>query len=209
MSIHDKRSAAPHARLSPAEFAGLYEANVDYVRSIARRSGVQEAALDDVTQETFIVCYRKLDEYDGVSPIRAWLSGILARVVSDHRRTYRRKDSSCLPLPPEETLPSSAPPPSVGAEQSESLQLAKELLSELDTEKREVLVLAEVHEMTAPEIAVHIGQNVNTVYARLRAARQGFHEAHARYQARSSRLTRRASNRPASGGHASGLLAAH
>ncbi len=210
MSCTGPRFSVPPASLRTREdFAELYEGNVDHVRSLARRHGVSEAALDDVTQETFIVCYRKFDEYDGNLPIRSWLAGILNRVVADHRRAYRRKDSSCLPLPPEDALPSSAPPPSVEAEQAESLRLAEELIAELDADKREVFVLAEVHQLTVPEIADRLGANINTVYARLRAARHGFEAAHARYQRRSSRPPRRASLRRAIGDHTGGLLLAH
>jgi RNA polymerase sigma-70 factor (ECF subfamily) len=54
------------------------------------------------------------------------------------------------------------------------------LLDDLDEAKREVFVLAELQELTVPEIAQSIGIPVNTAYSRLRAARQAFEEALAR-----------------------------
>ena len=46
-------------------------------------------------------------------------------------------------------------------------------------------MLAQFEEMTLSEISVVLGLNVNTVAARLRAARRAFEEAHVRYRARS------------------------
>jgi RNA polymerase sigma-70 factor (ECF subfamily) len=54
------------------------------------------------------------------------------------------------------------------------LALAQRALDALDADKREVFVLAEVEQMSAPEIAEVLGIPVNTVYSRLRAARQAF-----------------------------------
>ncbi|MEM6996861.1 MAG: sigma factor-like helix-turn-helix DNA-binding protein [Myxococcota bacterium] len=50
----------------------------------------------------------------------------------------------------------------------------QEFLDDLDATKREVFVLAELEQLTAPEIAAHVGVGANTVYSRLRAARAKF-----------------------------------
>jgi RNA polymerase sigma-70 factor (ECF subfamily) len=60
------------------------------------------------------------------------------------------------------------------------------LLAELDEPKREVFVLAEVEEMTMPEIASALEIPLNTAYSRLRAARQAFEAALARHDARAA-----------------------
>lgn len=193
----DPSAGTPAARpsrpvaLAPS-FDAVYEEHFDFVWRMARRLGVPESAADDVVQDTFVVLHRRLGEYDGETPIRRWLAGILTRVVADHRRRYRRKDAACVPHPDESerALPSSAPPPSADAEQSEAVQLLDALLAELDEDKREVLVLAQLEEMTVPEIAELLGANVNTVYTRLRSARRDFDAAYARHRARAARNER-------------------
>ncbi len=65
---------------------------------------------------------------------------------------------------------------------SEDAKLLWRLLGELDERKREVLILAELEEMTAPEIAEAIGIPLNTAYSRLRAARHEFDEALLRHR---------------------------
>ena len=49
-------------------------------------------------------------------------------------------------------------------------------LESLDPDKRAVFVMAELEQMTAPEIAVALSANANTVYSRLRAARIAFEQ---------------------------------
>jgi RNA polymerase sigma-70 factor (ECF subfamily) len=66
--------------------------------------------------------------------------------------------------------------------QQERWQLAQQALATLDDDKREVFVLSQVEQMSAPEIAAIVGVPVNTVYSRLRAARLAFDAFAARVQ---------------------------
>jgi RNA polymerase sigma-70 factor, ECF subfamily len=182
------RLPAPAAPAELPSFDRIYEEYFSLVWRTARRLGVPEGAVDDVVQDAFLVVHRRLDSFDGRVAFKHWLLGITARVVAGHRRTYRRKDSRAVPHAVDkhggEMTPSSAPLPSEQAEQREALRLVVSLLDEMDSDKREVLVLTELEEMTAVEVAECLSLNINTVYARLRAARRAFDAAHARYRAR-------------------------
>jgi RNA polymerase sigma-70 factor (ECF subfamily) len=175
------------------DFDALYDEHFAFAWRTARRMGIPESAADDVVQNAFLVIHRRLADYDGHTPVRRWLLGILSRVVADHRRTYWRKDARCVSHDAVSEgvggLPSSWSTPLEHAEQSDALRLVVALLSELDEDKREVFVLAQLEEMSAPEIAECLGLNLNTVYARLRAARQAFDAAYARHSARQARRT--------------------
>jgi RNA polymerase sigma-70 factor (ECF subfamily) len=149
-----------------------------------RRLGVAAAQLDDATQDVFVVAYRRLAEFDGRS-LRGWLYAIALRVASDYRRGAARRQS--LPLP--ESFPTPAPDPERASELNESVRLLERLLAELDAAKRTVFVLGELEELSAPEIAEALGVNLNTIYARLRAARSEFAAALKRQRARSERRT--------------------
>ncbi len=159
----------------PLELGQIYEECFDFVWRSARRMGVAESSVDDVVQEVFLVAHRRLADFEGRSAVRTWLFGILIRVVSDHRRTIRRK-GGLAPLP-EGLACESAPCPAGEAERSQALSLLHRLLDELDDEKRAVFVLAELEQLTAPEIAEALSINLNTVYSRLRAARREFEKA--------------------------------
>jgi len=174
----DAHDAQDHRALTLAE---LYEAQFDFVWRSARRLGVASLHVDDVVQEVFLVVHRRLAEFEGRSSIKTWLFGITRRVVHDHRRSARRK--------PAEPLGSLEPIDEGGGAdtqlaQRQSARTLHALLDELDDDKREVFVLAELEQMSGPEIAEVLSVNLNTVYARLRAARGAFEQAVARHHAR-------------------------
>jgi RNA polymerase sigma-70 factor (ECF subfamily) len=175
------RTEAPAARLSIAE---VYEAHFDFVWRSARRLGVAHDSLDDVAQDVFVAVHRRLSEFEGRSTLKTWLYGIAIRVVRDHRRRARRKPSQ--PLPGEELADAQGCDPERRASQAEQLALLHRLLETLDDDKREVFVLAELEQLSAPEIGAALDLNVNTVYARLRSARIAFDQALSRHRARTA-----------------------
>lgn len=160
----------------------VYEQCFDFIWRSARRMGVPEPSVDDVVQEVFVVAHRRLADFEGRSSVKTWLFGILLRVVSDYRRTQRRK-GGLAPLP-EVLEDDGSGCPAAATEQRERVRLLHALLAELDEDKRAVFVLAELEQMTAPEMAESLGVNLNTVYSRLRAARQKFEAALKRHRAR-------------------------
>lgn len=170
-----------------ATFDEIYEEHFDFVWRTARRLGVPASAAADAAQDVFLVLHRRLPDFDGRSSMKKWILGIVTRVASDHRRRYRRKDAPCVPQPDDSgafaALESTYPAPSEDAEQAETMRVLERLLAKLDESKREVLVLAQLEEMTVPEIADVLGENRNTIYARLRTARAEFAAAYARYAA--------------------------
>jgi RNA polymerase sigma-70 factor (ECF subfamily) len=169
------------AGLEALDFTEVYDRHFAFVWRSLRRLGVPERALDDAAQDVFIVVHRKLASFEGRSTLRSWLFGIARRVAHDHRRRIGRKERT-EELP--ETVADRGATPAGDAERAEAVRTLHEILGELDDDKREVFVLAELEQMTAPEIADAIGANLNTIYSRLRAARQGFEAAVARRLAR-------------------------
>jgi RNA polymerase sigma-70 factor (ECF subfamily) len=163
--------AVPQAGDRTRNFRLLYEAHVDFVWRNLRRLGVQSAEVEDRTQEVFVVAHRRFDEFEdrGHGP-RAWLFQIVLRVASDARRHRRRH--------PEEpdggdatSRASIAPTQADAVAHREALSQLDAALETIDVGRRVVLVLHEIEEMTAPEIAQVVGIPLNTVYSRLRVAR--------------------------------------
>jgi RNA polymerase sigma-70 factor, ECF subfamily len=172
----------------PLVFEHIYEEHFDFLWRSARRLGVHEGAVDDVVQETFLVVHRRLAEFEARSSVKTWLFGILLRVTRDHRRHTRRKAPHSMrpeaPMDPETLSAGAEQGPHERAAKTEAVRTLHAILDELDDEKREVFVLAELEQMTAPEMAEALGVNLNTIYSRLRAARQEFEQAVARHRAR-------------------------
>ena len=168
---------SPESTVRARSFRALYEAHVDFVWRNLRRLGVHEAEVEDRTQEVFVVAHRRFDQFEdrGHGP-RAWLFQIVLRVASDARRHRRRH-----PEDPDggDALGHAA----VDAPQADAILRREELsrldaaLETIDVGRRAVLVLHEIEEMTAPEIAQVLGIPLNTVYSRLRVARAELEEA--------------------------------
>jgi len=171
-------------------FEQAYEAHFDFVWRYARRLGVTPAHLDDVVQEIFVVVYRRLADFEGRSSFRTWLFGIVLNVVRAHRRTMVGAHGAFAGRTDPESVADASAGPHERAARAEAVRVVDALLEALDDEKREVFVLAELEQIGAPEIADSLGVPLNTVYSRLRLARQQFAAAAARHRARDEWRTR-------------------
>ena len=166
---------AATAQPKPPPFEEIYETYFTYVWRSAHRLGIPESGVDDVVQEVFVVVHRRLAEFEQRSTLKTWLYGITLRVAREHRRSTSRKSpqgSAHEPTDPDEA-----------AAKAQAVRLVNALLDTLDDDKREAFVLSELEQLSAPEIAEATGVNLNTVYSRIRAARQEFAEAAARHRA--------------------------
>ncbi|NOU27189.1 MAG: sigma-70 family RNA polymerase sigma factor [Polyangiaceae bacterium] len=176
---HSPLARPPQGELRPLEFDAVYTEFFGFVFRNARRLGVDASAVDDVVQDVFVVIFRRLPEFDqrgDGAALRSWVYGILANTVREHRRRYRRKDAPLVSTSADSSsafpaTPAQSPTPEEGAERREDVDLLLSLLAELSEEKRELLVLADLEQMSVPEICACVGGNVNTVYSRLRVAR--------------------------------------
>lgn len=168
-------SEATAGNAGPArQFDALYARHFDFVWRLVKRLGVHESNVDDAVQDVFLVVYRRLGDFQHRSSDRTWIAGIAVRIASDERRRVRRKGGlDGL----DEQLPDGRADPHGAAVQSEGMQKLYRILEHLDAERREIFVLAELEQMTAPEISEALGVKLNTVYSRLRLARQQFEEA--------------------------------
>jgi RNA polymerase sigma-70 factor (ECF subfamily) len=163
-------------------FDAIYQEYFDFVWRSLRRLGVPEAALDDASQEVFLVVYRRRGDFEGRSSVKTWLFGIAAHVARRQARTARRHPAEELPDP----APASpgARSPQDEAARREDVQLLYAILDDLDHDRRAVFVMAELDQLTAPEIAEALGVPLNTVYSRLRTARHEFEASLKRRQVR-------------------------
>lgn len=167
-------------------FRALYQAHVAFVWRNLRRLGVAERDVEDKVQEVFVVAHRRWEDFQdrGHGP-RAWLFQILLRVASDARRHRRRH-----PVDPDGGIAQDrifveAPQASAVA-QRQALDLLDRALETIEVGRRAVLVLHEIEQMTAPEIARTLELPLNTVYSRLRVARVELEQELVRMQRESS-----------------------
>lgn len=168
LAVHAGAKAESRTVLGP--FEDLYEEHFDFVWKAVRRLGVPSASLDDAVQDVFMVVHRRAAEFEGRSSVKTWLFGIVVHVARAHRR---RRTLDALD-DPDAVIDPRARSPHALAEAAEAKRVLHEVLDKLDDERREVFVLIELSEMSAPEAAEVLGVKLNTVYSRLRSAREDF-----------------------------------
>ncbi len=167
------------------QFREIYDDYFEFVHRGARRLGVHSRSLDDATQDVFLVVHRRLADFEGRSSIKTWLYGITRRVAKDYRRRASRKEKGMVPADGTmaNQLVSTQSSPDELAARREAVQTLEHILAGLDESRREVFVLAEMEQMTVPEISQALSLNLNTTYSRLRTARADFEKAVARHLA--------------------------
>jgi RNA polymerase sigma-70 factor (ECF subfamily) len=156
------------------EFSSVYTQHVGFVWRVLQGMGVPAALVADAAQDVFVVVHKRLPEFEPRHAITTWLFAIAYRVASNYRRNLKRIRAT---EPLDEHLRDDGPTPAESAERVEAQRLALALLDEIDEEKRVVLVLAEIEQLSAPEISALLGLPLNTVYTQLRRARQQFSRA--------------------------------
>lgn len=187
------RAEASGSAMGPAaaaaSFANLYEEHLGFVWRTVRRLGIPPADVDDVVQDVFVIVHRKLPTFEGRAQVRTWILAILRRIVRDRRRSLAARLSTSVrqigELPEGPGLD-----PERALEHAQAIRTLYGLLDTLDDDKRETFVLVELEAMSVPEVAEAIGVNINTVYARLRAARQHLTGALRRHRACEAALAR-------------------
>jgi len=186
------RNTAPppqdeRVKLTRADFDAMYEEMAGYVWNVVRRMGVLASDAEDVVQEVFVTVYRRLGEFEGRARLKTWVFSIAVHFVQHYFRTHARKPGDRATGKGTEIhvlADQRENGPASHVERMERYDALDRVLAELDETKRLVFVLAELEEMTLSDIGEIVGANANTVATRLRAARQAFEKALARFQAR-------------------------
>jgi RNA polymerase sigma-70 factor (ECF subfamily) len=132
-----------------------------------RRLGVPTASVDDGVQQVFLVASRRLDEIEEGGE-RRYLLGVALRVASEARRTIRQRRE--VPLDVMMTA-SGVKPPDEMLNHKQLLGFLATCLNEMPDKLREVFVLFELEELSAPEVAALLRVPVGTVASRVRLAR--------------------------------------
>lgn len=159
---------------STVDFRPIFREHFRFVCVSLRRLGVHERDVEDVAQEVFVTLHRKLDTYDSAHSMRVWLFGICVRAAAAQRRLARNRRQVHEDPPSEIAADRPLPDDELAAEQDRRLVL--KALDGIAPERRTVFVMYDLNEFTVAEIAETLSIPVNTVYSRLRTAREEFRQ---------------------------------
>lgn len=178
-----KQNTAPKV----GDLAGFNRLVLQYQDAIYNQAyrllGDEEAAAD-MTQDTFIQAFRKLDAYRGGS-MRAWLMRIVTNYCYDSLRYQRRHPIKRLEPVDEDGeefevaawIIDPSDPVEHQVERSELGEKLQGILNDLTPEYRTVVVLVDVQGMNYQEVADVLNISLGTVKSRLSRARMRLREA--------------------------------
>ena len=142
----------------------LYDRHARALLAFARRAAPSEDA-EDIVQNVFLRALSCAGRFDrDAATARPWLFGIAVRVASERRRSLRRFGAAVLRLA---AFGRRAVEPAA-VERTD----VERALAALSPQKRDVLLLVEVEELTCEEAASALGVPVGTVWTRLHHARR-------------------------------------
>ena len=150
----------------------LYRDHAAAVLAWCLRLGGPQIDAEDTAHEVFIVALRRLAGLRGEATLSTWLYAITRRVVANARRRAAFRRFLGLEQAPEPR--SGAPLADEEIERHRQRRQVQHALERLSAPLREVIVLAELEERAAPEVAHMLDIPVGTVYSRLHAARRAF-----------------------------------
>jgi RNA polymerase sigma-70 factor (ECF subfamily) len=141
-----------------------------YILGLVREPG----DADDLTQETFLRVFRKLDTLRDPANVSSWLYRIATNLVNDRFRALgRRPPDRSLSDDEGEPVPDDATVPRLDSllARSEMSDCVQRYIDELSDSHRAVILLHDLEELTNPEIAALLGCSLGAVKIRLHRAR--------------------------------------
>lgn len=138
------------------------------------RSSVSDASTaDDIWQETMLVAWRKLDEYDRSRPLGPWLRGIAARTIMaaarKQKNLYLVDDATELEYLSHrfEQLQQLS-----GDTLDEKLDALRDCVGRLSADERECIEGRYVHSLMPAELSRKLSVQLETLKKRLQRAKQ-------------------------------------
>jgi RNA polymerase sigma-70 factor (ECF subfamily) len=162
----------------------LVAEHFDFVWRLLCRLGVPRPDVDDAAQHVFITTSQRLSDIPKGNE-RTFLYGTALRVAATLRRNLKRRQR--IMETGSADAPSQEPTPHEELERRRALAFLDEVLQELEDPLREVFVLCEIEELSAPQVAAIASIPLGTVASRLRRARQAFKDQVRRLQAQKVR----------------------
>ncbi|KWX02126.1 RNA polymerase [Carbonactinospora thermoautotrophica] len=126
---------------------------------------------DDLAQETYLRAFRSLDTFTGQASARTWLLAIARRVAADHLRAAARRPKPAGSSDWQQAAELRQALHSRGVPGFDDGFALRELLAELEPDRREAFVLTQVVGLSYAEAAQVCGCPIGTIRSRVARAR--------------------------------------
>lgn len=165
--LANQRTLVERARRGdPSALRALYDAHVERIYRLTYRLTGLEHLARDLTQDTFVRAFARLEEFREESAFSTWLHTIAMSVSLNELRRLKRERARSAPLEDADELAQSAP-------RSDPVLRAKvmEAVNELPEGCRTVFLMHDAEGYTHEEIGAALGVTAGTSKAQLARAR--------------------------------------
>lgn len=131
--------------------------------------------VEELTQDTFLKAYRRLDTFRGEASFRSWIYGIARNLAIDNYRKRKNEQLTHSEDWQEHLKDASQQPEDLYISQ-ETTELIKRLINKLPTEQQKVMSLRCEYQLNYREISQILHLPLNTVKSRLFRAREKMRE---------------------------------
>ncbi len=162
------------------DFDSFYETYFLFIRTAVDRLRLPPATRDDVIQDVFVVVATAADRLPDIKNIHGWLVGVVRNVARKHWRLMYDGEKRRVVAGEESgdfQLFDSGESPELQSASRERRRLLHRLLLDLSAEHREAVLLVEIEGLDPAQAAVILDVNINTLYSRLRRAKEQMAEA--------------------------------
>jgi RNA polymerase sigma-70 factor (ECF subfamily) len=153
--------------VAPQDFETVAFDHMDALFRTAKALLRNKEEAEDAVQETYLQAWKSFHRFTPGTNCRAWMFAILFNVVRHHRRKWLDRFRFGLPEGFEQTA---AAPQSVPEDLTDEEILAA--LQQIPGQHAEVVLLADVQELSYKEIQEVLGIPIGTVMSRLSRGRQ-------------------------------------
>ena len=145
-----------------AWFIGQVRLHQSRLRASIRALGVRAEAVDDMAQDTFLLAWQKIGEFDPGGNFGAWVAQIARRLIANERRKDARR-SRLLAAEVTDLLLHMASQGNKAADKTEEFAALRTCLDQLPPHGREIIRLRYFENLSPGAIAGHLGRRSDAV----------------------------------------------
>jgi RNA polymerase sigma-70 factor, ECF subfamily len=182
VSLHESDSLVVRLKeCDEAAFNEVFHLYRDLVYTLSCKMLADKADAMDVTQEVFLILYRKIGNFRGDCSLKTWLYRVTLNQAANRNRWWKRRfmyrhDSLSLTIgrngQTREDPVSDQPTPDRKVFSLEIQKALQKALSKLPFDQRASVILRDVHGLTYEEIAEVLEAQVGTVKSRIARGRE-------------------------------------
>ncbi|MFH1622765.1 MAG: RNA polymerase sigma factor [Candidatus Omnitrophota bacterium] len=153
-------------------FEKIYRAYSGFVYNVSLRIARSHRDAEEVTQNVFLILYRKLKSFRFRSSLKTWIYRIAVNLAINHAKKVSKERDRVVEYDDSIGIEPSRDVIGENLDREQKEKTIARLLGALNPDQRACIVLRNINGLSYEEIAQTLNININTVRTRLKRARE-------------------------------------